>query len=110
MLSRLQQHLTGLIVKWGCEVVEFGGEGDHVHILIDAHPNLNLSSFVKNLKSVSSRKMRHEFGDKLQQHLWGGEFWRDGSTIISVGGRASLQNLIPYIQNQGKEANIDDAN
>lgn len=110
MQSALQQHLTTLVIKWGCEVVEFGAEADHVHLLVDAQPNLNLSSFIKNLKSVSSRKMRQEFGEELQKRLWGGEFWSDGSTVISVGGRASLQSLVPYIQNQGKAAKIDDAN
>lgn len=30
-------------------------------------------------------------------------------TIISVGSRAALEALIPYIQNQGKAAKIDDA-
>lgn len=104
MQSRLQQHLTTLVVKWGCEVMEFGAEADHVHLLVDAHPNLNLSSFIKNLKSVSSRKMRQEFEEELQKRLWGGEFWSDGSTVISVGSRAALESLIPYIQNQGKAA------
>jgi len=53
--------------------------------------------------------MRKEYGDVLQKKLWGGELWSDGSTIISVGSRAALEALIPYIKNQGKAAKIDDA-
>ena len=26
---------------WGCKLVQFGGESDHVHLLIDIHPALN---------------------------------------------------------------------
>lgn len=102
MLKRLEGILGELLRKWECELVEFGGEENHVHLLIDAHPNLNLSSLVKNLKSVSSRKMRQEYTEYLQQYLWGGEFWHDAFSIISVGSRANIETLLKYIQNQGK--------
>lgn len=102
MQDRLKQILTTLLVKWECEPIELGGEGDHIHVLFDGHPGLNLVNFIKNIKSVSSRHMRKEYGEYLQKHFWGGEFWNDGSTIISVGASASIDVLISYIQNQGK--------
>jgi putative transposase len=102
MLDSVEFVLKELSYKWGCTLVEFGGEEDHVHLLVDAHPNLNLSDFVKNLKSVSSRRMRKQYAEEIKNDLWGGEFWSDGTTIITVGGRASLEKLIPYIQNQKK--------
>ena len=109
ILNDLKQILNTLMVKWGCELIEFGGEEDHIHLRVDAHPNLNRSSLVKNLESVSSRRMRKQHADYLQKYLWGGEFWSDGSTIISVGSRDALEALIPYIKNQGKAA-LRDAN
>jgi putative transposase len=116
MLTRLKQILTTLLVKWECEPIELGyaannaedastfaaGEGDHIHVLFDGHPGLNLVNFIKNVKSVSSRHMRKEYGDYLPTHLWGGEFWNDGSTIISVGASASIDVLISYIRPVGK--------
>ena len=30
-------------------MVEFGGEADHIHMLIDAQPSMDLSVFVNNL-------------------------------------------------------------
>ncbi|MFB2978916.1 IS200/IS605 family transposase [Microseira sp. BLCC-F43] len=102
MQDRLKQILTTLLVKWECEPIELGGEGDHIHILFDAYPGLNLVNFIKNLKAVSSRHMRKEYKEYLEKHLWGGEFWNDGSTIISVGASASIEVLITYIKNQGK--------
>jgi len=53
--------------------------------------------------------MRKQHADYWQKYLWGGEFWSDGSTIISVGSRATLEALIPYLKNQGKVA-LRDAN
>lgn len=102
MQDRLKQILTTLLVKWECEPIELGTEGDHIHILFDAYPGLNLVNFIKNLKSVSSRHIRKEYKDYLEEHLWGGEFWNDDSTIISVGASASIEVLIDYIKNQGK--------
>jgi putative transposase len=102
MQDRLEQILTTLLVKWQCEPIELGGEGDHIHILFDGYPGLNLVNFIKNLKSVSSRRMRKEYEEYLDSHLWGGEFWNDDSTIISVGASASIEVLIDYIKNQGK--------
>ena len=102
MQDRLKQILTTLLVKWECEPIELGGEGDHIHILFDAYPGLNLVNFIKNVKSVSSRHMRKEYKDYLEKYLWGGEFWNDGSTIISVGASASIDVLITYIKNQGR--------
>ncbi len=86
-------------MKWECEPIELGGVGDHIHVLFDGYPGLKLVNFIKNLKSVSSRHMRKEYDDYLEKHLWGGEFWNDGSTIISVGASASIEVLINYIKN-----------
>jgi putative transposase len=102
MQSDLKAILTDLMDKWECEVIEIGGEGDHVHVLIDGHPRLNLVNFIKNVKSVSSRRMREKYSEYLEQYLWGGEFWNDGSTVLSVGSGSTLDILIPYIQNQGE--------
>jgi putative transposase len=104
MQDRLKQILITLLVKWECEPIELGGEGDHIHVLFDAYPGLNLVNFIKNVKSVSSRHMRKEYKEYLEKYLWGGEFWNDGSTIISVGASASIEVLTTYIKNQGKAA------
>lgn len=105
MLTTLESSLRSLAFKWGCELIEFGGEDNHVHFLLDAHPNLNLSDLLKNMKSVSSRKMRKVYAEEIRKELWGGEFWSDGTTVITVGGRATLDKLIPYIQNQQRPTN-----
>ena len=40
MLDRLQENFAELLAKWECQLVEFGGESDHVHLQIEAHPEL----------------------------------------------------------------------
>jgi putative transposase len=49
------------------ELVEFTGENNHVHLLVNVPPMVALAKLVNSLKAVSSRRMRQEFPD-LGQH------------------------------------------
>ncbi|PSO85902.1 MAG: hypothetical protein BRC43_12875 [Cyanobacteria bacterium QS_3_48_167] len=50
-----------MLAKWECELVEFNGESDHVHLLFRYHPSLQLSKLINNLKTVSSRVLRRDY-------------------------------------------------
>lgn len=106
MLERFEEIFKDLLIKWECELVEFGGEVDHVHILIDAHPMIQPASLIKNLKSVSSRKIRQEYAEHLSQFFGKPYFWNSAYSIISVGGRANIATLLKYIENQDSPAKL----
>lgn len=55
-----------LLIKWNCSLVEFGGESDHIHCLFEAEPTIELVFLIKNLKSVSSRRIRQEYSQHLK--------------------------------------------
>lgn len=100
MLSRLEEILREVLVKWGCELVEFGGGADHVHLLFESDPTVKPADLVRNLKSVSARRMRREFASELAPYYWKPYFWNSAYALISVGGRASIETLLRYIENQ----------
>ncbi|MGC9504276.1 IS200/IS605 family transposase [Baaleninema sp.] len=100
MLDRLEEIFADLLTKWGGELLEFGGEPDHVHLLFEVDPTVTLSNFVKNLKSVSARKMRQEFAEQLRPFYWKPHFWNRAYALISTGGRANIETLLRYIENQ----------
>jgi REP element-mobilizing transposase RayT len=52
MLERLKEIFIATVSKWQCELVEFNGESDHVHLLLSLNPKVCLSSFVNNIKYV----------------------------------------------------------
>jgi len=58
MLERLSTLVYHLCHKWNCEVIEFNGEGDHVHLLFRYYPQMELSKFVNALKSYTSMMLR----------------------------------------------------
>jgi putative transposase len=100
MLDRMQEIFSNVCKSWRCELVEFGGEADHVHLLIDAHPSMNLARMIGNLKTVSARLIRKEFEDHLKQYFWKVKFWNNAYAVVSAGGHANLETLLQYIQDQ----------
>ena len=100
MLTRLNELCRRLCAQWNIRLEAFGGDEDHVHLLLDMHPNVTLSRFVNNLKTVTSRILRKEFSDELARFYYKRVLWTRAYCIISAGG-APLSVLRDYIQNQG---------
>jgi putative transposase len=46
---------------FGCELVEFNGATEHVHLLVNLPPTVALSRLVNSPKGVSSRRLRQKF-------------------------------------------------
>ena len=99
MLDRLEEICRELCAKWEVDIEEFGGEADHVHLMLDMHPNIMPSKFINNLKTVSSRLIRKEFSQHLKEYYWKPVLWTRAYCLITAGG-APLEVLKKYIQNQ----------
>jgi len=48
VMTFLGTAFRGVLEKWNCSLVEFGGEADHVHLLVGIHPALNISELINN--------------------------------------------------------------
>ena len=99
MLERMRALFTDLCAKWECELLEFKGEPDHVHLLVALQPKIAPSVFVNNVKTVTSRLIRKEFADHVKQFYGDPVFWSRSYCILSVGG-APLSVLTQYIEQQ----------
>ncbi|MEB3247824.1 MAG: IS200/IS605 family transposase [Microcystaceae cyanobacterium] len=104
ILDRIKEIFRTTLAKWECELIEFGGESNHVHVLFEAIPSVDLSKLVNNLKTVSSRLIRKEYPTHLKKFYWSEKpmFWSGSYALITVGTHASLDKLIQYVQNQEK--------
>jgi putative transposase len=99
MICRLEEILKNICKRAKSELLEFGAESDHCHLLVSFHPNNNISIFVKNLKSSSSRLLRQEFAVELSKVYYKPVLWSSSYCVISAGG-APLDVLKKYIRNQ----------
>jgi putative transposase len=100
MLQRLKIICKTLTKKWECELLEFNGEADHLHLLLSLNPKVAPSVFVNNLKTVTSRLIRKEFSEHLKSVYWKNPvFWSRTYCILSCGG-APLSVIKQYIEQQ----------
>lgn len=99
MLNRLEEIVKKNCTDWEIDLIEFKGEADHVHILLDMHPNIMPSKFINNLKTVSSRLIRKEFEEELKPYYWKPVLWTRAYCLLTTGG-ATIDVIREYIQNQ----------
>lgn len=96
----LRQAFVEILAAWRCELIGFGGEADHVHLLVDAHPALNLATLINNLKTASARRARNRFGEHLARFYSKPLFWHRAYYVGTVGG-ATLDTVRAYVDSQG---------
>ena len=65
MLDDLERIFNRLLNEKDCKVLQFGGEEDHVHILFETTPQIQLSKLVNTLKTVSSRLIKKDYENHL---------------------------------------------
>lgn len=99
MLDRTEIILKETCEQMDCELLEFGGEYDHVHLMVSVHPKVAISNLVSKLKGKSSYMIRREYWDRVKTMLWGKHFWSPSYCVVSCGG-ASLDVVKNYINNQ----------
>ena len=101
MLKRLKEVYTETMEQMQGELLEFGGEDDHVHLLVAAHPKTAVSALAGKLKGKSSYVLRQEFWPEIKPKLWGDHFWSPSYCVVSCGG-APLEFVKAYVENQRK--------
>ena len=100
ILFRLKEIMEELCEKWECQLHEFNGEKDHVHMLLDLNPKIQISAFINNLKTVSSRYIRKEFALHINKFFYNKPvFWSRSYCILTCGG-APLSVIKQYIEQQ----------
>ena len=86
ILDELEKIFTRLLNNKDCKVLEFGGEKDHIHVLFETPPQIQLSKLVNTLKTVSSRLIKKDYEEHLRNYYWESAFWSRSYCIISTGG------------------------
>ncbi len=100
ILNELREIFTNVCADFESRLVEFEGEGDHVHLLVEYPPKVSVSKLVNSLKGVSSRLVRKKMHPSIQNALWGGSLWSPSYFAGACGG-APLAVIRQYIEQQG---------
>lgn len=97
-LARVNECAAEICGDFGAELKECDGEADHVHMLIEYPPRVQLSKRVNSLKAITSRRLRNEFLD-LRAAYSKPVLWSRSYFVGSYGG-APLEVVKKYIQHQ----------
>ncbi len=84
VLTDLRGIFAAVCQDFSAEMVEFDGEDDHVHLLVNYPPTVSVSALVNSLKGVSSRLIRKKNCPSVK--LWGGALWSPIYFAASCGG------------------------
>lgn len=99
VLEDLREIFASVCQDFEAELVEFDGEKDYVHLLINYPPKVSVSRLVNSLKGVSSRLIRKKRYACIQDKLWAGALWSPSYFAASCSG-APISIIKQYIEQQ----------
>ena len=71
ILEDLRPIFASVCTDFEAELVEFDGEDDHVHLMVNYPPKVSVSNLVNSLKGVSSHMIRKKNCPSIRKKLWG---------------------------------------
>ena len=99
--ERLKGIFENIQGNYNIALEEWNYDTDHVHILFRSEPNSNISKFINEYKSASSRLIKKEY-TSIKSSLYKEAFWSQSFCLISTGG-ASIEIIKQYIESQGEK-------
>ncbi len=92
-IDELYKYIVGIASNYNSRIIRINGTNNHIHILLDLHPSIALSSLVREIKRSSSMWMKGnsnfaKFGG------WGREYF-----AFSCSSR-EIEAVKHYIENQ----------
>ena len=97
-LDSLKKIFAKVCRDFEAELIEFNGEADHVHLLVNYPSKVAVSKLVNSLKGVSSRKLKQLYPE-LRRYYWKNALWSPSYFAGSCGG-APLEVIKQYIESQ----------
>lgn len=97
--KRLYELLNKIAEDNSFQILEYNGDLDYIHLLINCSPQHYIPNMIKALKGVSARLLMKEYGEELKKELWGGHLWNP-SYFVSTVSENTEEQIRKYIQNQ----------
>ena len=91
---RLNIFIKDTCENYGCSCIIANGPGDHLHLLTTLSPEIPLSTFIKEIKRLSSRFLKE--CDSIYYHNF---YWQSGYAGFSVS-RKFKKSVYQYIITQ----------
>ena len=103
IIDHMRQYAAHLIDQcYQGKLIELNGEPDHIHILFDAGPEVQVLDLVRVIKTKTARFARKQYPKELKEYFWKPVFWTDSYFASTVGN--TTRNMVEqYIRKQGQK-------
>ena len=91
--------------RYEIHFIEIGADENHVHFLKQSVPKVSVAIIVKTVKSITAKEI-FRLHPEVKSKMRGGNFWRSGYYINTVGQYGNENVIQKYIQNQGKQKTV----
>ena len=99
-LDILKDVMQKVCDDFAVELAAFEGEDNHVHLLVNYPPQIQLSKLVNSLKGVSSRMLRQRM-PSIANRYYKNVLWSPSYFAASCGG-APLSVIKQYVEQQDR--------
>ena len=99
ILHDLRRVFASVCIDFESALIEFDGEDDHFHLLVNYPPKVSVSTLVNSLKGVSSRMIRQMNDPSIRKKLWRAALWSASYFVASLSG-APIAIIGQYIEQQ----------
>lgn len=96
--EKCRKILYDLSEEYHFKILALETMSDHVHLLVDAKPQLYLPDIIKILKGNTARWLFMDHPE-LKKELWGGHLWNPSYCVVTVSDR-SRDQVMRYIETQ----------
>ena len=90
--------LLELAEEYGFTILAMEVMPDHIHLLVDAKPQLSIMDMMRILKGTTARKL-FMLHPELKEKLWRGHLWNPSYCAVIVSDR-SREQIEQYIESQ----------
>ena len=99
IVNRLKEIILKISNDFDVTIIEQQCGSDHINIIFRCKPTLELTKYINILKGHSSRYLRKEFKDIINDELYGDSFW-SSSYFLATSGNVTIDKLKEYIEKQ----------
>lgn len=98
-LELMKKIFSDICIEYQAQLIEFDGEVDHVHLLINYPPQAQISKMINSLKGVSSRLLKKHYPNIIKWYYKNQALWSPSYFAASCGG-APIEIVRQYIEQQ----------
>ena len=102
--DQMSQYAKNIFIRisssYNITLEEWNHDNDHVHVMVRAHPNTEISKFINAYKSASSRLIKKDFPE-VRRKLWKEMFWSRSYCLLTTGG-APIEIIRKYMESQSR--------